>query len=96
VRLGALFPLVDYKHPLIVCKPFEERFASRWPKRMSLRSACAVISQLHAVFTFPATTAARSMRVVIGPEAQQQKALAADLKHVIVRRSCVPLALTNH
>ncbi len=34
----------------------------------------------HAVLSFPATTAARSIRVVIGPEAEQEKILAADLK----------------
>ena len=34
----------------------------------------------HAVLSFPATTAARSIRVVVGPEAEQEKVLAADLK----------------
>ena len=34
----------------------------------------------HAILTFPATNTARSIRVVVGPEAQQEKIVAADLK----------------
>lgn len=34
----------------------------------------------HAVLTFPAATTVRSIRVVVGPEAEQEKVLAGDLK----------------